>query len=170
MSLLPIIYTSLLIFTVVMIVVLLISYLSYKAKQRNAVPDNSMYEDTIDQSGSIFVHHPAFTPAVQPIPVAVPVYSQPARTVYTEQRRNSSTMYTTERQEQRRVTKDTSSRKRFQVVNNNSRSEFLQNLQPTSLGGYNRAPVPEFNFLNYYSDQQDDTLNSISVERYKSYR
>lgn len=170
MSLLPIVYTSLMIFTAVMLVVIIVSYLSYKAKQRNSIPENSIYEDTMNQNAQNLMNRTAAysNPVVHTAPVMA--YVQPARTAYTEQRRSSATVYTSERTTQRQVTREAAGKKRFQVVNNNSRSEFLTNLQPSSIGGYSRTPSPEFNFLNYYSEQKDDKLTSIAMDRYKNYR
>lgn len=167
MSLLPIVYTSLMIFTAVMVVVIVISYLSYKAKQRNSIPANSMYEETMNQNVQNLMNN-STAYSNQPV-YAAPAF-QPARTSYTEQRRPSAVMYTNERTTQRQATRESASKKRFQVVNNSSRSEFLTNLQPSSIGGYSRTPAPEFNFLNYYSDQKDDKLTSIAMDRYKNYR
>jgi hypothetical protein len=177
MSLLPIIYTSLMIFTAVMTVVLIISYLSYKAKQRNSAPDNSIYEESMNYNQQAAINRTAVysSPAVYATPAPVyatpaPVYAQPTRTAYAEQRRPSASTYTSERTSQRQVTRETTTKKRFHVVNNNSRNEFMTNLQPASMGGFSRTPAPEFNFLNYYSDQKDDKLSSISMDRYKNYR
>jgi hypothetical protein len=158
------------IFTAVMVVVIAISYLSYKAKQRNSIPENSMYEETMNQNVQTLMNNAAAYSKQTVYAAPVPAYIQTARTSYTEQRRPSTGMYTGERTAQRRTTSDSNSKKRFQVVNNNSRNEFLTNLQPSSIGGYSRTPAPEFNFLNYYSDQKDDKLTSIAMDRYKNYR
>lgn len=166
MSLLPIIYISLLLFTAVMTIILIVSYISYKARKRNTLPGNSIYEDAMNSQASLIINRPQYTPAVQ----AVPVYTQPVRATYNNQRRTAYVEHTSERHNQRRSSTDFSNKKRFQVMNNVARNEFIPNLQPSSLGGFNRTPSPEFNFLNYYSDQRDDKLNRIPVERYSNYR
>lgn len=166
MSLLPIIYTSLLIFTVVMTVVLIVSYLSYKAKRRNSAPENSIYENTVHHDASIIINRPTYA---VPQTVPVPVYSQPARTQYQEPRRVSSTTQQITRHDQRRDSKDFSNRKRFQVMNN-TRSEYISKFQASPAVGYSTVAAPEFNFLNYYSDQKEEKLNHISVNRYKNNR
>ncbi len=156
------------IFSAVMTVILIVSYISYKAKKKNSLPGNSIYEDTMNGNAALLINHPQYVPAVKAIPV--PVYSQPSKTTYNEQRRTSYSEPAILRQSQRRSTSDTAARKRFQVMNNVIRNEFIPNLQPTSLGGYNRTPAAEFNFLNYYSDQRDDKLNRIPVDRYSNFR
>lgn len=55
MSLLPIIYTSLLIFTALFVIVLFVSYISYKAKTRNEIP---VYLKHMDLSGSMAAVQP----------------------------------------------------------------------------------------------------------------
>ncbi len=166
MTLLPIIYTSLAIFAVVMSVIIIVSYISYKAKQRNAAPQNSIYRDTYLPSPQTVYSRPSYTAAPQP--VAVPVYSKPITTGFTEMRRESSYTTAAPRREQRRTAAEYSSQKRFQVMNN-SRAEYISKFQ-TSTAGFNSAPAPEFNFLSYYSDQKEEKLNHISVARNKNYR
>jgi hypothetical protein len=167
MSLLPIIYTSLMLFTAVMTIILIVSYISYKAKQRNTLPDNSIYEDTMNSNAALLINQTHFAPSLKP----VPVYSQPTRATYNNQRRTTYMENTSERHNQRRTTGDSNPKKRFQVMNNVARNEFIPDLQPSSsLGGFNRTPAAEFNFLSYYSDQRDDKLNRIPVDRYSTYR
>lgn len=165
MTLLPIIYTSLAIFAVVMSVIIIVSYISYKAKQRNAIPDNSIYRDTYSPAPREVYTRPVYS---VPQPIPVPVYSQPARTVYSEPRRDSIQPNGSMRREQTRTATEYTSQKRFQVMNN-SRPEYISKFQ-TSAVAFNTAPAPEFNFLTYYSDQKEEKLNHISVGRNKNYR
>jgi hypothetical protein len=168
MSLLPIIYTSLMIFSVVMTVILVVSYVSYKAKKRNSEPQNSIYENPI-HNASLIITRPNYTkPLASAVPV--PVYSQPVRTQHQEVRRVSS-VSTQQRssQEQRRDSREFSSRKRFHVMNNTS-NEYIGRFQSSGMGSFATVQAPEFNFLNYYSDQKEEKLNHISVNKFKNYR
>jgi len=172
MSLLPIIYASLLIFTALLSIVLIVSYISYKAKRRTSAPDNSIHEEIERQraAAALVISHPAYTPAPQAL--TVPAYPQQVKTVYTTERRNTGVVYAEkERDNQRNTrTRETATRNRFHVVNNVSRNEFLNKLQPSALGGFSRTPAPELNFLNYYSDRKEDNLSSILVDRYSNFR
>jgi len=167
MSLLPIIYTSLLIFSVVMTVILIVSYLSYKAKRRNSEPQNSIYENPV-HNASLIITRPNYTKP-QPAAIPVPVYSQPVRTQHQEVRRVSSVSTQQRTQEQRRDSREITSRKRFQVMNNTS-NEYIGRFQSSGIGGFATVPAPEFNFLNYYSDQKEEKLNHISVNKFNNNR
>jgi hypothetical protein len=167
MSLLPIIYTSLLIFSIVMTVILVVSYISYKAKRRNSEPQNSIYENPV-HNAALVISRPNYTkPQPAAVPVPVTVNFQPVRTQYNETRR-ASTVSIQQRavQEQRRESREIPSRRRFQVMNNTS-NEYIGRFQSSGMGGFATVPAPEFNFLNYYSDQKEEKLNHISVNKFK---
>ncbi len=170
MSLLPIIYSSLLIFAAVMTVILIVSYISYKAKSRNSIPDNSIYENIPVPAPVVASNRGNYTYS-QPVRNTAPAtYTQPVSTVYRETRSNTGNYYTQDYSAQRKPTRETTSRKRFEVINNSSRNDFLPSLKNNSFGGYSSAPAPEFNFLNYYSDRKEDNLSSITVDRYRNIR
>jgi len=170
MSLLPIIYTSLFIFASLMAVVVIVSYILYKVKQKDAEPENSAYYDNAYVPAPVTAGHTQYTAAVTQAPVQSFTNSG-----YQEQKRTTATVTSnySERYEQKSPTRDFSTRKRFQVMNNNnSGKSYLSNLQPITItdSKFDRNAFSEYNLLNYYSDKKEDNFSNIPIDRYRKTR
>jgi hypothetical protein len=196
MSLIPIIYTSLLIVAAFLIIVLTISYLSYKAKVRKDKGEEEYYEE-IPQHTVYREEHPAQQEAqvnnhMQPLKktrVTQENMRYSSEKEYRKERKTTGEYYPTKnltvRNKIKRTTNYDSSNQRqssykfrvhntrLEVINNNSDNiprqdyktmdEFFPEMYASELA-YNNQ-MADYNFLNFYSDQNDNNLYTLSTKR-----
>jgi hypothetical protein len=164
MTLVPIIYTSLVIFASFTFLVIVFSYISFKARSRNSPAGR---QRSIVQPAAVYIPKPVF---VQPQPVkTVPVrnsypYSEPQGPVpypkyqasyrepeYDLTERNRTREKPDQSQRNMRTMRRNPSRERLEIMNNSER--FARDLIPEPNYNYRNAAVMlDANLLNYYSD------------------
>ncbi len=172
MTLVPIIYTSLLIFSAMLVFVILVSYISFRARSTRAKPVTT----------NAVKHTMVIRPVVSqnyhtPVPVMVPaekasrpVYSEPSpnqkkqivlnidRTQLDRQRSFENSQGRRVSQNRPRVTRED----RIAIMNEKNQyrvSDYSSHMAAEK----SQQKLPDMNLLNYYSDRSDSEFISLTA-------
>ena len=182
MSLVPIIYTSLLIFASFTLLVIVISYLSFKAKSGHNVRNSS---NGIKLSGISYVPKPAL---IQTAPTKIvparenynynfnnyierqrnavhPKHQSQRQDEHTENNRNRDRIAeeTVSPQRNIRTIRKNPTRERLEIMNNSER--FTREYEAEPNPGYRNAGIVlDTNLLNYYSDGTDMNFSIMNTQ------
>lgn len=172
MTLVPIIYTSLLIFSAILVFVILVSYISFKARSsgKKPVAAQSVKHSMVVKPAILQNYH-------TPVPVFVPV-EKSSRPVYLEPTSNQKKQIVLNidrtQLERQRSFENSSGRKVSQNrprVTREDRIAIMNETNQFRVSNYgsrvalekSQQKLPDMNLLNYYSDRSDSEFISLTA-------
>jgi hypothetical protein len=183
MSLVPIVYTSLMLFFGVMLIVFFISYLSYKARGKS----NPVIEAEIRKHKELLVPKPAFAKAnksfsipAQTIMIQKRIEKKdqnistkpiilPADYFYQEKKKNDlhETRVQKEQinyhEENLRQNKTKLNRTRIEVMNKSEKYQAKEERVNRKTSQFVNKDISQFNIFNFYSDNKDNDFVTVAA-------